>query len=412
MCRNVACRAARASSKDSKRVGEAPSGDLKSDISRAVEAAFDFGAPSRPAGNRAAAGQQRTKRSAGLPPLNRRVEAEAAHFDFYDSHDVLSAGHTDADMEPLFGHSFGEESTAEASMRLDRRVQKSAVKPAQAKLAKSGRAVIAAGNSRSAKSTNPYAGLIQSMEAGMASSTSAGSQQPSSESPVQDQPHSTESNPVVKDFFSTPQTSEEATVGPSGGSTALGAPIKQKTIIEVDSKLARSVSSSDRATKANGKTGGNGRSSSSPQQGQTPSALPSGNGRAADDPFGASTSADEAASHTKHGSTSKRDAGDFSRTYARSAAPQQQQCGSRRGADHSLNASWSLEGAANRSRPQRSRGPDSARPAVVKGDLALPGGPQWQALRRHMRPRSQQPGLPKVDAIIMVEGKVAQSLGH
>lgn len=58
------------------------------------------------------------------------------------------------------------------------------------------------------------------------------------------------------------------------------------------------------------------------------------------------------------------------------------------------------------------QGSVSGRPAggaapVQKGDLQLPGGPHWQALRRHLRPAGQRPGLPNVSAIIMVEGACA-----
>jgi hypothetical protein len=41
---------------------------------------------------------------------------------------------------------------------------------------------------------------------------------------------------------------------------------------------------------------------------------------------------------------------------------------------------------------------------VIKGDLALPGGPSWSALRRHVVAAGSQAGLPTLDSIILVEG--------
>jgi hypothetical protein len=41
---------------------------------------------------------------------------------------------------------------------------------------------------------------------------------------------------------------------------------------------------------------------------------------------------------------------------------------------------------------------------VYKGDLALPGGPSWSALRRHVVAAGSQAGLPTLDSIILVEG--------
>jgi hypothetical protein len=43
-------------------------------------------------------------------------------------------------------------------------------------------------------------------------------------------------------------------------------------------------------------------------------------------------------------------------------------------------------------------------PPVLKGDLALPGGPQWSALRRHVHAAGANPGLPTIKAIVVVEG--------
>lgn len=41
---------------------------------------------------------------------------------------------------------------------------------------------------------------------------------------------------------------------------------------------------------------------------------------------------------------------------------------------------------------------------VMKGSLALPGGPAWSALRRHITAAGSVPGLPTLDAIVLVEG--------
>jgi hypothetical protein len=41
---------------------------------------------------------------------------------------------------------------------------------------------------------------------------------------------------------------------------------------------------------------------------------------------------------------------------------------------------------------------------VYKGDLALPGGPGWSALRRHVVAAGSQAGLPTLGSIILVEG--------
>ncbi|WIA10496.1 hypothetical protein OEZ85_010685 [Tetradesmus obliquus] len=41
---------------------------------------------------------------------------------------------------------------------------------------------------------------------------------------------------------------------------------------------------------------------------------------------------------------------------------------------------------------------------VLKGDLALPGGPSWSALRRHIVAAGSQAGLPTLHSIILVEG--------
>jgi len=46
------------------------------------------------------------------------------------------------------------------------------------------------------------------------------------------------------------------------------------------------------------------------------------------------------------------------------------------------------------------------------GELQLPGGPQWSGLRRRVWQRSDRPGLPRVDALIIVEGEAdARALG-
>lgn len=41
---------------------------------------------------------------------------------------------------------------------------------------------------------------------------------------------------------------------------------------------------------------------------------------------------------------------------------------------------------------------------VKKGDLSLPGGPQWQGLRRRIKVADPKPQLPTVDALVVVEG--------
>lgn len=43
-------------------------------------------------------------------------------------------------------------------------------------------------------------------------------------------------------------------------------------------------------------------------------------------------------------------------------------------------------------------------PTVTKGPVTLPGGPQWQALRRHLR-YQESPNLPFVKALLVVEGR-------
>ncbi|GBF98635.1 hypothetical protein Rsub_10824 [Raphidocelis subcapitata] len=43
-------------------------------------------------------------------------------------------------------------------------------------------------------------------------------------------------------------------------------------------------------------------------------------------------------------------------------------------------------------------------PPVLKGDLALPGGPQWSALRRHVHAAGSNPDLPTMKAVVIVEG--------
>ncbi|KAI8466147.1 MAG: hypothetical protein J3K34DRAFT_524753 [Monoraphidium minutum] len=50
----------------------------------------------------------------------------------------------------------------------------------------------------------------------------------------------------------------------------------------------------------------------------------------------------------------------------------------------------------------RQRGKRQAR--VPKGDLDLPGGPQWSALRRHVFAAGSDPGLPTIKALVLVEG--------
>ena len=45
-----------------------------------------------------------------------------------------------------------------------------------------------------------------------------------------------------------------------------------------------------------------------------------------------------------------------------------------------------------------------AAPPVLKGDLELPGGPQWSALRRHTFAAAGDPALPSVRAVVIVEG--------
>ena len=42
--------------------------------------------------------------------------------------------------------------------------------------------------------------------------------------------------------------------------------------------------------------------------------------------------------------------------------------------------------------------------AVLKGDLSLPGGPLWSPLRRHVMAAGQDPMLPTLKCIILVEG--------
>ncbi|KAF8068452.1 DEAH4 [Scenedesmus sp. PABB004] len=41
---------------------------------------------------------------------------------------------------------------------------------------------------------------------------------------------------------------------------------------------------------------------------------------------------------------------------------------------------------------------------VFKGDLALPGGPAWSALRRHVVAAGDAPGLPRLSCVVLVEG--------
>jgi 5S rRNA maturation endonuclease (ribonuclease M5) len=61
--------------------------------------------------------------------------------------------------------------------------------------------------------------------------------------------------------------------------------------------------------------------------------------------------------------------------------------------------------------------PADAAPAAgttggAPGELQLPGGPQWSGLRRRVWQRSDRPGLPLVDALIVVEGEAdARALG-
>jgi len=51
-----------------------------------------------------------------------------------------------------------------------------------------------------------------------------------------------------------------------------------------------------------------------------------------------------------------------------------------------------------------SASPSNQHPRVLKGDLALPGGPQWSALRRHVFAAGGNEKLPSLKAVIIVEG--------
>jgi hypothetical protein len=55
----------------------------------------------------------------------------------------------------------------------------------------------------------------------------------------------------------------------------------------------------------------------------------------------------------------------------------------------------------------RRRAPPGAAPGpppVLKGDLALPGGPRWSALRRHVHGAGADPRLASIRAVVIVEG--------
>jgi 5S rRNA maturation endonuclease (ribonuclease M5) len=122
-------------------------------------------------------------------------------------------------------------------------------------------------------------------------------------------------------------------------------------------------------------------------------------------PAGAGPSSSSSSSSSGGGASGAPAAGRGAAPAPQRQAPREQQQQQQQQPDAARSSSHASASASGRP-PRAGAEPAAAGPPppVLKGDLELPGGAAWLPLRRQVRARALDPGLPLVDALVIVEG--------